>query len=222
MYIIMLGAPGSGKGTIGNIICEHYNLKHFATGDLFREEIKNKTEIGIEAEKYISQGKLVPDDVTIKIVTTKLENEHNILLDGFPRTVHQAEELQKYLESKNEKVTTVINLCAPDEDLVLRTSSRVICSNKNCGASYNTKFMPSKVDGICDVCGSKLIKRPDDEPDIIRNRIKVYYQETEPLIDFYRKQGVLESVNINIYSPTTKEDTSKRSIELIDKHLQND
>ena len=221
MYIIMLGAPGTGKGTIGNEICKHFNLTHIATGDIFRNEIKNNTELGKKANEYISKGQLVPDEVTIAMVEKTLDDlGDNALLDGFPRTMNQAEALKKYLESKEKAITAVINLCVPDEDIVIRTSSRVICPNKACGASYNTKFMPPKVEGICDRCGSKLVKRADDNPDTIRQRIKVYYENTEPLIQFYKNEGVLEAVNINIYSPTTKEDTTAKAIEKINEHLK--
>lgn len=221
MYIIMLGAPGTGKGTIGNEICKHFNLTHIATGDIFRNEIKNNTELGKKANEYISKGQLVPDEVTIAMVEKTLDDlGDNALLDGFPRTMNQAEALKKYLESKGKAITAVINLCVPDEDIVIRTSSRVICPNKACGASYNTKFMPPKVEGICDRCGSKLVKRADDNPDTIRQRIKVYYENTEPLIQFYKNEGVLEAVNINIYSPTTKEDTTAKAIEKINEHLK--
>ena len=217
MYIIMLGAPGTGKGTIGNEICKKYNLVHLATGDIFRDEMKRKTELGMKAEEYISKGELVPDSVTIKMVEGKLDKLDNILLDGFPRTIPQAEALNEYLNKTNKKITAVINLNVPDEDIIKRTSSRVICSNKDCGASYNTIFMPPKVEGICDICGSPLIKRKDDNPETIKERLQVYYKNTKPLIEFYEKMGLLESIYINIYSETTKEDTTKKAVEIIEK-----
>ena len=190
MYIIMLGAPGTGKGTIGNEICKHYNLMHIATGDIFRAEIKNQTELGKKANEYISKGQLVPDDVTIAMCESYLDKSDNVLLDGFPRTIHQAEALKEYLANKGKSVTAVIDLNVPDEDIVVRTSSRIICSNKECGAVFNTVFMKPKVEGICDVCGSKLIKRPDDNPDTIRKRLETYHKQTEPLIEFYEKEGI--------------------------------
>ncbi len=217
MYIIMLGAPGTGKGTIGNEICKKYNLVHLATGDIFRDEMKRKTELGMKAEEYISKGELVPDSVTIKMVEGKLDKLDNVLLDGFPRTIPQAEALNEYLNKTNKKITAVINLNVPDEDIIKRTSSRVICSNKDCGASYNTIFMPPKVEGICDICGSPLIKRKDDNPETIKERLQVYYKNTKPLIEFYEKMGLLESIYINIYSETTKEDTTKKAVEIIEK-----
>ena len=217
MYIIMLGAPGTGKGTIGNENCKKYNLVHLATGDIFRDEMKRKTELGMKAEEYISKGELVPDSVTIKMVEGKLDKLDNVLLDGFPRTIPQAEALNEYLNKTNKKITAVINLNVPDEDIIKRTSSRVICSNKDCGASYNTIFMPPKVEGICDICGSPLIKRKDDNPETIKERLQVYYKNTKPLIEFYEKMGLLESIYINIYSETTKEDTTKKAVEIIEK-----
>ena len=193
MYIIMLGAPGTGKGTIGNEICKHFNLTHIATGDIFRNEIKNNTELGKKANEYISKGQLVPDEVTIAMVEKTLDDlGDNALLDGFPRTMNQAEALKKYLESKEKAITAVINLCVPDEDIVIRTSSRVICPNKACGASYNTKFMPPKVEGICDNCGGELIIRADDsDENAIRQRLEIYDTQTKPLVDFYNEKGIV-------------------------------
>ena len=215
MYIIMLGAPGSGKGTIGNEICDKFNLVHLATGDIFRDEMKRQTELGKKAEEYISKGNLVPDEVTIAMVEGKLDKLENVLLDGFPRTIPQAEALDKYLESKGKKITAVIKLDVPDKDIITRTSSRVICSNKECGASYNTVFMPPKVEGICDRCGSPLTKRKDDNPETIKERLDVYHQNTEPLIEYYTNKGLLESIKINIYSETTKEDTTNEAVKRI-------
>ncbi len=216
MYIIMLGAPGSGKGTIGNEICKKYNLTHLSTGDIFRDEIKRQTELGKKANEYISKGNLVPDEITIAMVEEKLSQLDKVLLDGFPRTINQAEKLNEILNRKGTKVTAVINLNVPDEDIIKRTSSRVVCSNKECSATFNTIFMPPKQEGICDVCGSKLIVRDDDKPETIKERLNVYYKNTEPLIDFYKEQGLLEQIDIDIYSPTTKEDTTRKAFEIIE------
>ena len=220
MYIIMLGAPGTGKGTIGNELCKKYNLVHLATGDIFRDEIKRETELGKKANEYISKGELVPDEITIKMVEGKLDELGNVLLDGFPRTIPQAEALDKYLQEKNKKITAVINLKVPDEDIIKRTSSRVICSNKECGASFNTIFMPPKVEGICDVCGSPLIKRKDDEPETIKERLNVYYKNTEPLIKYYENKDLLESIDINIYLEDTKERTTAAAVKIIDERTK--
>ena len=220
MYIIMLGAPGSGKGTIGTEICDEFNIVHVATGDIFREEMKNQTELGKKAEEYISQGKLVPDEVTVGMVKTKLDKLENVLLDGFPRTIDQAKALEEYLKEKGKEITAVIDLEVPDQDIIKRTSSRVICSNKECGASYNTVFMPPKVEGICDRCGSALTKRKDDNPETIKERLDVYHKNTEPLINFYKEENKLETIDIDIYSPTTKEDTTKSAIEKIENRIK--
>lgn len=220
MYIIMLGAPGSGKGTIGTEICDEFNLVHVATGDIFREEMKNQTELGKKAEEYISQGKLVPDEVTVGMVKSKLDELENVLLDGFPRTIDQAIALEEYLKEKGKEITAVIDLEVPDQDIIKRTSSRVICSNKECGASYNTVFMPPKVEGICDRCGSALTKRKDDNPETIKERLDVYHKNTEPLINFYKEENKLETIDIDIYSPTTKEDTTKSAIEKIENRIK--
>ena len=220
MYIIMLGAPGTGKGTIGNELCKKYNLVHLATGDIFRDEIKRQTELGKKANEYMSKGELVPDEITIAMVEGKLDKMENVLLDGFPRTIPQAEALDKYLKENNKKITAVINLKVPDEDIIKRTSSRVICSNKECGASFNTIFMPPKVGGICDVCGPPLIKRKDDEPETIKERLNVYYKNTEPLIDYCTKEGLLESIDINIYLEDTKERTTASAVKIIDERTK--
>lgn len=220
MYIIMLGAPGSGKGTIGTEICDEFNLVHVATGDIFREEMKNQTELGKKAEEYISQGKLVPDEVTVGMVKSKLDKLENVLLDGFPRTIDQAKALEEYLKEKGKEITAVIDLEVPDQDIIKRTSSRVICSNKECGASYNTVFMPPKVEGICDRCGSALTKRKDDNPETIKERLDVYHKNTEPLINFYKEENKIETIDIDIYSPTTKEDTTKSAIEKIENRIK--
>ena len=219
MYIIMLGAPGSGKGTIGAEICKKYNLKHIATGDIFRNEIKKQTELGIKANEYISKGQLVPDEVTISMVENNIRELEGVLLDGFPRTIFQAESLLKFCEENNKEIKAVINLNVPDEDIVTRTSSRVICPNKECGAAFNTVFMPPKQEGICDKCGSELIHRPDDKPEVIKDRLKVYHNQTEPLIDFYKKNNLLETIDINIYDENVKEKTTETAIERIEKRM---
>ena len=215
MYIIMLGAPGTGKGTIGAEICKHFNLNHVSTGDIFREEIRNKTELGQLAESYMSKGQLVPDEVTIKMVENTLDRMEDVILDGFPRTIDQAKALKEILRGPNKKVTTITT----DEDIIKRTSSRVVCSNKKCGASYNPVFLPPKVEGICDVCGSELIRRKDDEPETIKQRLDVYYKNTAPLVEYYESEGILEPIKVDIYSPTTKEDTTAEAIKRIEKHL---
>ena len=217
MYIIMLGAPGSGKGTIGAEICNEFGLKHVATGDIFRNEIKNQTDLGKKASEYISQGKLVPDEITIAMVESNIKDLQGVLLDGFPRTTDQAEALKRFMEENNKDLVAVINLNVPDDDIVKRTSSRVICPNKSCGASFNTVFMPPKVEGICDKCGSKLIKREDDNPDTIRDRLQIYHDQTEPLIEYYKNEKLLETIDIDIYIEDIKERTTAEAIKRINE-----
>lgn len=221
MYIIMLGAPGSGKGTIGSEICNHFGLKHIATGDIFRNEIKKQSELGKKASEYISKGMLVPDEVTIAMVETTIKDLDNVLLDGFPRTPEQAEALKTFTSENDKKLTAVINLNVPDEDIVTRTSSRVICPNKGCGAAFNTVFMPPKVEGVCDKCGTNLIKRDDDNPETIRQRLEIYHEQTEPLLEYYRKENLLETIEIDIYLKDIKERTSKEAIRRINERNSN-
>lgn len=194
MIIIMLGAPGTGKGTVAEILQEKLGIKQVSTGDIFRKNIKERTEIGVLAEKYISKGNLVPDDVTIAIVKDRLEKpdvENGIILDGFPRTLKQAEELDKILAQKGKKVDKVINLTTPDEEIVERVANRRICSNQECKAVYNIVLNPPKVEGICDKCGHELIRRKDDTEETIRLRLKNYYEQTSPLVEYYEKQEKL-------------------------------
>lgn len=214
MYIIMLGAPGSGKGTLAKELSKQYNLVHISTGDIFRENIKNETELGKKANMYMSEGKLVPDDLTIDLVKNRLEQEdvkNGAILDGFPRTTHQAEELEKFIKNNNPIDTVAILLDIPDEDLVKRIVNRVICSNKECGAIYNTEFRKPKVEGICDVCGSKLIRRADDNEETVRDRLKVYHDNSKEIIEYYEGENVLFTLHPNIYSETVLEDNISKT-----------
>lgn len=194
MIIIMLGAPGTGKGTVAKLLQEKLGIRQVSTGDIFRKNIKEKTELGIVAEKYMSKGELVPDNLTIKVIKDRLEEpdvKDGIILDGFPRTVKQAEELDKILLEKGKKVNKVINLTTPDEEIVERIANRRICSNQECRAVYNLLLNPPKVKDICDKCGSDLIKRKDDTEQTIRARLKTYFEQTSPLVEYYEKQGNL-------------------------------
>ena len=194
MIIIMLGAPGTGKGTVAGILQEKLGIKQVSTGDIFRKNIKEGTDLGKLAEEYISKGKLVPDDVTVKVVEDRLEEkdvENGIILDGFPRTVKQAEELDKILAKKGKKVDKVINLTTPDEEIIERIVNRRVCSNQECKAVYNLVLNPPKQDGICDKCGSKLVKRKDDTEETVKARLETYFEQTSPLVEYYEKQGVL-------------------------------
>lgn len=192
MIIIMLGAPGTGKGTVAGILQEKLGIKQVSTGDIFRKNIKEGTELGKLAEKYIAKGNLVPDDVTVKVVEERLNEpdvKNGIILDGFPRTVKQAEELDKILAKKGQKVDKVINLTTPDEEIIERIVNRRVCSNQECKAVYNLILNPPKKDGVCDKCGSELIVRKDDTEETVRARLKNYFEQTSPLVEYYEKQG---------------------------------
>ena len=194
MIIIMLGAPGTGKGTVAGKLQDKLGFTQVSTGDIFRKNIKEGTELGKLAETYISVGKLVPDDVTIKIIEDRLNEpdvENGIILDGFPRTVKQAEELDKILESKGKKVDKVINLITPDEEIIERLASRRVCSNQECKAIYNIVLNPPKVEGKCDKCGSELVTRKDDNEETVRARLKNYFEQTAPLVEYYENKGNL-------------------------------
>ena len=203
MIIIMLGAPGTGKGTIAGILTKELEIPQVSTGDIFRKHIKEQTELGILAEKYISQGKLVPDDVTIGLVENRLKEsdvQNGIILDGFPRTVKQAEELDKILEKEGKQVDLVINLNTPEDEIVERIVNRRICPN--CKAVYNLILNPPKQEGICDKCGEKLVQRKDDNPETVKLRFNSYIEQTSPLVDYYDKKG-------NLYSALVSESINK-------------
>lgn len=196
MKIIMLGAPGAGKGTQAEMICEKYGLPHISTGDIFRANIKNGTELGKEAKKYMDQGLLVPDELTVKILLDRVAKDdckNGYVLDGFPRTIPQAEVLDKALTELNDKVDYAINVDVPDENIINRMSGRRACVT--CGATYHVVFAPTKVEGVCDKCGANLILRDDDKPETVKNRLDVYHKQTQPLIDFYSQKGVLKEVD---------------------------
>lgn len=200
MIIIMLGAPGTGKGTVASILSKQLGIPQISTGDIFRANIKEQTDLGKEAEKYISKGQLVPDEITIKIVEERLkekDTEKGAILDGFPRTVEQAKKLDEMLVQKGEKVDTVINLITPEEEIIERIVTRRVCSNQECKAVYNLILNPPKVDGICDKCGSELIQRKDDNEETIKNRLETYYTQTSPLVEFYTEKGILDTENVS-------------------------
>ena len=216
MIIIMLGAPGTGKGTVAALLQEKLGIKQVSTGDIFRKNIKEGTELGKLADKYISKGNLVPDDVTVKVVEDRLNEpdvENGIILDGFPRTVKQAEELDRILAEKGKKVDKVINLTTPDEEIVERIVNRRVCSNQECKAVYNIILNPPKQDGICDKCGSELVTRKDDTEETVRARLKNYLEQTSPLVEYYEKQGnlltELVSKSINKLGKDVAEEVAK-------------
>lgn len=221
MYIIMLGAPGSGKGTLAKELSKEYNLVHISTGDIFRENIKKQTELGKEAYKYISNGLLVPDEITIGLVKSRLSEDDvksGAILDGFPRTAKQAEELDMFIRKNNPINTVAVLLDIPDEDLIKRVVKRVTCSNKECGAMYNTEFRPSKVPGICDICGSKLVKRDDDNEETVRGRLKIYHDNSKEIIKYYEDKNILFTVKPNIYSPTVLEENISKVKGYLETH----
>ena len=196
MKIIMLGAPGAGKGTQAKMIAEKYGLPHISTGDIFRANIKNGTELGKEAKEYMDKGLLVPDELTVRLLLDRVAQDdckNGYVLDGFPRTIPQAEVLDEKLSELGEKVDYAINVDVPDENIVNRMSGRRACLN--CGATYHIVSIPPKKEGICDVCASALVLRDDDKPETVQNRLKVYHEQTQPLIDSYEKKGVLRSVD---------------------------
>ena len=198
MYIVMLGAPGTGKGTIGKILSKDMELTHISTGDIFREQIGKKTELGKEAESYMAKGLLVPDDVTIKMVESRLSEEdvrNGAILDGFPRTAVQAEALKEFLSKNNPMQKRIaIELSVPDEEIIKRVVNRVTCSNKSCGAIYNLETRPPKQNGICDICGSELKKRDDDNEETVKKRLAVYHENSKDLLEFYAKNNALYSI----------------------------
>ena len=218
MVIIMLGAPGTGKGTVAGILKEELNIPQVSTGDIFRKHIKEKTELGILAESYLSKGELVPDDVTIGIVEDRLKEndvQNGIILDGFPRTVQQAEVLDEMLKKQNKKVDIVVNLTTPKEEIIERIVNRRICPN--CKAVYNLVLNPSKKEGICDKCGSELIQRKDDSIDTVESRLDNYLKVTSPLINYYEKNGTLFSATVSKTVNKMGADVAKDIIEYIEK-----
>ena len=196
MKIIMLGAPGAGKGTQAQMIADKYDIPHISTGDIFRENVKKGTELGMEAKKYMDQGLLVPDELTVKILldrVAKPDCKNGYVLDGFPRTIPQAEVLDKAITELGEKIDYAINVDVPDENIIRRMSGRRACLA--CGATYHIEHIPPKQEGICDKCGKELVQRDDDREETVKNRLDVYHKQTQPLIDFYTKQGVLRTVD---------------------------
>lgn len=196
MKIIMLGAPGAGKGTQAKQIAGRYGIPHISTGDIFRANIKNQTELGRKAKEYMDQGALVPDELTLELVMDRFAQEdckNGYVLDGFPRTIPQAEALTKALAEQKDEIDYAIDVAVPDEAIVSRMSGRRACLN--CGGTYHVKFSPTKQEGICDACGGELVLREDDKPETVQKRLSVYHAQTQPLIEYYEKQGKLKQVD---------------------------
>ena len=193
---ILLGPPGAGKGTQAVKIVEKYGVPHISTGDIFRENIKKGTELGKRAQEYMNRGELVPDDLVIEIATTRLledDCKNGFLLDGFPRTVYQAEKLDEFLAAHGSKIDKVLDIAVEKEELITRLTGRRVC--KACGASYHVVNIPPKKEGVCDICGGELVQRADDNIETVTNRIDVYEAQTKPLIDYYEKAGNIAHID---------------------------
>ena len=196
MKIIMLGAPGAGKGTQAKKIAAKYGIPHISTGDIFRANIKGGTELGMKAKSYMDQGQLVPDEITIGMLMDRIKEDDcqkGYVLDGFPRTIPQAESLTKALADMGDKIDYAVNVDVPDQVIVTRMSGRRACLS--CGATYHIVYNPTKQESVCDTCGSQLVLRDDDKPETVLNRLTVYHDQTQPLIDYYKKAGVLAEVD---------------------------
>ncbi len=196
MKIIMLGAPGAGKGTQAKQIAGKYSIPHISTGDIFRANIKNGTDLGKKAKEYMDQGLLVPDELTCDLVMDRIQQDdcvNGFVLDGFPRTIPQAEALDAALEKIGQHMDYAIDVDVPDDNIVNRMSGRRACLD--CGATYHVVSLPPKTEGKCDHCGSDLVLREDDKPETVQKRLSVYHDQTQPLIDYYKKQGILKSVD---------------------------
>lgn len=196
MKIVMLGAPGAGKGTQAKRIAEKYEIPHVSTGDILRANVKGETELGKKAKEFMDQGLLVPDELVIDMLMDRIAQpdcEKGYRLDGVPRTLPQAESLEEALGRQGDKLDYAIDVNVPDENIVTRMGGRRACLG--CGATYHVVFNPTKAEGICDVCGEKLILRDDDKPETVQKRLNVYHDQTQPLIDFYEKAGILKTVD---------------------------
>ena len=196
MKIIMLGAPGAGKGTQAKKIAAKYGIPHISTGDIFRANIKNGTELGLKAKSYMDAGGLVPDEITIGMFLDRIHQadcENGYVLDGFPRTIPQAESLTEALKKNGESIDFAVNVDVPDENIISRMSGRRACLN--CGATYHIVYNAPKKEGVCDACGQELVLREDDKPKTVKKRLDVYHDQTQPLIDYYKKEGVLAEVD---------------------------
>ena len=196
MKIVMLGAPGAGKGTQAKMIAAKYQIPHISTGDIFRSNIKNGTQLGKKAKEYMDQGLLVPDELTVDLVTDRLAQDDcqkGYILDGFPRTIPQAEALASALAKRGEKLDYAVDVDVPDENIVSRMSGRRACTG--CGATYHIVHNPSKKGDVCEVCGEPLVLRDDDRPETVQKRLSVYHEQTQPLIEYYKDQGILKTVD---------------------------
>ncbi|MCE5811937.1 adenylate kinase [Staphylococcus pseudintermedius] len=196
MNIILMGLPGAGKGTQASEIIKKYPIPHISTGDMFRKAIKDETELGKEAKSYMDRGELVPDEVTVGIVKERISEDdakEGFLLDGFPRTIEQAEALNSILEELGRTIDAVVNIEVPEEELMNRLTGRRIC--ETCGTTYHLVFNPPKVEGICDIDGGKLYQREDDNPETVANRLEVNVKQSKPILEFYNQKGLLKNID---------------------------
>ena len=196
MKIVMLGAPGAGKGTQEKKIAERYRIPHISTGDIFRANMKEGTELGQQAKAYMDQGQLVPDELTVHMVMDRFSKDdckNGYVLDGFPRTIPQAEALSEALAQAGDSIDYAIDIEVPDERIVKRMSGRRVC--QKCGATYHEVHHPPVREGVCDVCGADLVQRSDDKPETVLSRLEVYHEQTQPLIDYYKEKNVLKRVD---------------------------
>jgi len=189
VIVVFLGPPGAGKGTQAKLLSQRLGFLHLSTGDILREAVKKQTPLGIKAKEYMDRGELVPDNLIIALIEEYLPKEGGVILDGFPRTIAQAEALENMLSAKSKKVSKVLLFDSPDEVIIDRLSGRRVCSN--CGAVYHIKYNPPKKEGVCDLCSGSLVQREDDKEEVIKNRLEVYKRQTQPLIDFYKKKGII-------------------------------
>lgn len=213
--LLIMGKPGAGKGTQAKKILDHFNLTHISTGEIYREEIKKGSFIGQEAKKYLDQGNLVPDKMTndiVRVVLKTTEFDNGFMLDGYPRTISQAEALDEMLEEQHMHLTAVINVDVDDDIISDRMSGRRVCSN--CGETYHLEYHPPKKDGVCDVCGHQLIQRPDDLKESVLNRLKIYKNKTQPLLDYYENKDLLLVIDGENSSDQVFEDILKKLGEL--------
>ena len=220
MYVVMLGKQGSGKGPVGKMLSEKLGVIHISSGELFRSYIKKAGEIGTKINEYVSKGELVPDDLAIKLVEKRLLEEDckdGVILDGFPRTVEQAKELQRFLEEHNKKINIAVELALTDKDIIDRIVKRVVCTNKDCREVYNLEFKRPQKEGICDICGSKLEKREDDNLETVQKRLETYRNTAGKLVDYYKEQDLLYAVKLNIHSGKTAVDVAEE----VDRYLKN-
>ena len=206
MEIVMLGAPGTGKGTVGKMLSKEFNIPHVSSGEIFRSYAQKHGELAKEIQSYINCGSLIPDDLTIKLITKRLNEpdvENGFILDGFPRTVKQGERLHEILNEQERAINIVVYLDLPDEEIIDRIIKRRTCPNPDCREIYNLDFKPPKVDGICDLCGTPLIIRNDDNIDTVKQRLKIYHETSEELVEYYKKQALLYTVKLNKESNVT-------------------